>query len=88
MSADDAIAAYEDTSFKDNYNKRQLKFINENQQVYQATQEFYKKMKESFEDSFNYSVSVTADEVNTGKIFDTNFIKEKIEGLLTRYTIK
>lgn len=45
-------------------------------------------MKESFEDSFNYSVSVTADEVNTGKIFDTNFIKEKIEGLLTRYTIK
>lgn len=88
MSADDAIAAYEDVSFTDNYNKRQLKFINENQQVYQATQEFHKKMKESFEDSFNYSVLVTVDEVNTGKIFDTNFIKEKIEGLLTRYTIK
>lgn len=88
MSVDDAIAAYEDTSFKDNYNKRQLKFINENQQVYQATQEFHKKMKESLEDSFNYSISVTPIEVNTGKIFEPDFIKEKIEGLLTRYTIK
>lgn len=88
MSIEDAVAAYEDTSFKDNYNKRQLKFINENQQVYQATQEFHKKLKESFEDSFNYVVAVTSDEVNKGTIFDTEYIRTKIEGLLTRYTIK
>lgn len=88
MTPEDAVAAYEDTSFKENYNRRQLKFINENQQVYQATQEFHKRMKESFEDSFNYSVSVTIGEVNSGEIFKTDFIKDKIEGLLTRYTIK
>lgn len=87
MSVDDAVAAYEDTSFKDTYDKRQLKFVNSNQQVYQATQEFHKKMKESFEDSFNYVVSVSASDVSSGKIFETDFIKEKIEGLLTRYTI-
>ena len=44
-------------------------------------------MKESFEDSFNYVVSVSASDVSSGKIFETDFIKEKIEGLLTRYTI-
>lgn len=87
MKIEDAIAAYEDTSFTENYNKRQLKFINENQQVYQATQEFHKKMKETFEDSFNYSVIVSSSEVNSKKIFETKFIKEKIESLLIRYTI-
>lgn len=87
MKIEDAIAAYEDTSFTGNYNKRQLKFINENQQVYQATQEFNHKMKETFEDSFNYTIKVSSSEVNTKKIFETDFIKEKIEGLLIRYTI-
>lgn len=87
MKIEDAIAAYEDTSFTGTYNKRQLKFINENQQVYQATQEFHNKMRETFEDSFNYTIAVTFAEVNSKKIFETDFIKEKIEGLLTRYTI-
>lgn len=87
MKIEDAIAAYEDTSFTGTYNKRQLKFINANQQVYQATQEFHNKMRETFEDSFNYTIAVTPVEVNSKKIFETDFIKEKIEGLLTRYTI-
>lgn len=87
MKIEDAVAAYEDTSFIGKYDKRQLKFINENQQVYQATQEFHHKMRETFEDSFNYSVTVSSFDVDSKRIFDTDFIKKKIEGLLIRYTI-
>ncbi|HJH77859.1 MAG TPA: hypothetical protein OIM43_12815 [Prevotellaceae bacterium] len=87
MSVEDAIAAYEDKSFKEKYSKRQLKFFNSNQQVYQAVQEFHEKITESFENSFNYVVDISAKDINNGNIFETSFIKKTIESLLVKYTL-
>lgn len=85
MSADDAISAYEDSSFTLNYSKRQLKFITHNKRVFSVVQEFKDKISSALEDSFNYSIDVTEEEIKNGNIFKTETIKQNVEGIFTRY---
>ena len=85
MSADDAISAYEDSSFTQNYSKRQLKFITHNKRVFSVVQEFKDKISSALEDSFNYSIDVAEEEIKSGNIFKAETIKQNVEGIFTRY---
>ena len=85
MSADDAISAFEDESFTDNYSRRQIKFATHNKRVFSIVQEFKDKMSSALEDSFNYSIDINEDDIKDGTIFKTEIIKRNVEGIFTRY---
>lgn len=85
MSADDAISAYEDSSFTKNYSKRKLTFTTPNHRVFSVVQEFKDKISSALEDSFNYSIDVEEEEIKSGNIFKTETIKQNVEGIFTRY---
>ncbi len=85
MSADDAISAFEDESFTNNYSKRQLRFITHNKRVFSVVQEFKDKISLALEDSFNYSIDVSEEDIKNGNIFKTETIKQNVEGIFTRY---
>lgn len=85
MSAEDAISTFEDESFTNNYSKRQLKFITHNKRVFSVVQEFKGKLSSALEDSFNYSIDVSEEDIKNGNIFNTKIIKQNVEGIFTRY---
>jgi hypothetical protein len=85
MSADDAISAFEDESFTNNYSKRQLRFITHNKRVFSVVQEFKDKISSALEDSFNYSIDISEKDIKNGNIFKTETIKQNVEGIFTRY---
>jgi hypothetical protein len=85
MSADDAISAFEDESFTDNYSRRQIKFATHNKRVFSIVQEFKDKISSALEDSFNYSIDINEDDIKDGTIFKTEIIKRNVEGIFTRY---
>ena len=85
MSADDAISAFEDESFINSYSKRQLRFTTHNKRVFSVVQEFKDKISLALEDSFNYSIDVSEEDIKNGNIFKTETIKQNVEGIFTRY---
>lgn len=87
MKIEDVLDIYNDmTDFnKDNYSKRQLKFLTEDRHTYSIVQEFKEKMAETIEDSFNYKEIVTEEEVKSKKIFEIEEIKKHMEGVFTNY---
>ncbi len=85
MSADDAISAFEDESFTNSYSKRQLRFTTHNKRVFSVVQEFKDKISSALEDSFNYSIDVSEEDIKNGNIFKTEAIKQNVEGIFTRY---
>lgn len=87
VKPEDALSALEDTSSVCQNTKRTLRFETHEQRVFSSVQEFRDKLSHTFEDSFNYTVPVLLSDVSTKKIFDIDFIKEKMEGLFTRYLI-
>lgn len=87
VKPEDALSALEDTSNVCQNTKRTLRFETHEQRVFSSVQEFRDKLSHTFEDSFNYTVPVLLSDVSTKKIFDIDFIKEKMEGLFTRYLI-
>ena len=87
VKPEDALSALEDTSSVCQNSRRTLRFETHEQRVFSSVQEFRNKLSHTFEDSFNYTVPVSLTEVSSKKIFDIDFIKEKMEGLFTRYLI-
>ncbi len=85
MQVDDAISAFEDTSFTANYSKRQLKFTTHNKRVFSMIQEFKDKLHATLEDSFNYSIDVDEAEIKSGAIFTVDKIIQNVAGIFTRY---
>ena len=85
MSAEDAISAFEDESFTHSYSKRQLRFTTHNKRVFSVVQEFKDKISSALEDSFNYSIDVSEEDIKNGNIFKTETIKQNVEGIFTRY---
>lgn len=87
VKPEDAITALEDTDCLATNSRRTLRFETPEQRVFSSVQDFRDKLSHSFEDSFNYTVSVSHSDVASKRIFDLDFIKEKIQGLFTRYLI-
>lgn len=87
VKPEDALSALEDTSSVCQNARRTLRFETHEQRVFSSVQEFRDKLSHTFEDSFNYTVSVSLSDVSSKKIFEIDFIKEKMEGLFTRYLI-
>lgn len=89
VKPEDALSALEDTSSvcQCQNSRRTLRFETHEQRVFSSVQEFKDKLSHTFEDSFNYTVPVLLSDVSSKKIFDIDFIKEKMEGLFTRYLI-
>lgn len=87
VSSVDAIEALNDTSCFGEKCRRTLRFETAEQRVYSATQTFNEKITTAYEDSFNYSVNVPNCDVALKKIFELDYIKSKIHGLLTKYLI-
>lgn len=87
VKPEDALSALEDTSDVCQNARRTLRFETHEQRVFSSVQEFREKLSHTFEDSFNYSVPVSRSDVSSKKIFEIDFIKEKMEGLFTRYLI-
>lgn len=85
MSVEDAISAFEDESFTNSYSKRQLKFTTSNKRVFLVVQEFKDKISSVLEDSFNYSIDVSEQDIKNGNIFKTETIKQNVEGIFTQY---
>lgn len=85
MQVDDAISAFEDTSFTENYSKRQLKFTTHNKRVFSMIQEFKDQLHATLEDSFNYSIDVDEADIKSGAIFTVDKIIKNVEGIFTRY---
>lgn len=85
MSSDDAINIFNDDSFRTYYSKKQVKFIMANRRVFNIMQEFSDKFKQTLEDSFNYSIDITEDELKNNSIFQPDTIKKNVEGIFTRY---
>ena len=79
--------AIEDTSSIATNSRRTLRFETPEQRVFSSVQDFRNTLSHSFEDSFNYTVTVSHNDVISKRIFDLDFIKEKIQGLFTRYLI-
>lgn len=87
VKPEDALSALEDTSSLCQNARRTLRFETHEQRVFSSVQEFRDKLSHTFEDSFNYTVSVSLSDVKSKRIFEIDFIKEKMEGLFTRYLI-
>ena len=87
VKPEDALSALEDTSSICQNAKRTLRFETPEQRVFSSVQEFRDKLSHTFEDSFNYTVPVLLSDVSSKKIFEIDFIKEKMKGLFTRYLI-
>lgn len=85
VSISDAIDAFEDKSFIENYTRRQIKFITHNSRVFSMVQEYHNKITSALEDSFNYSIEVAEDDIKNGNIFATDKIKENVEGIFSKY---
>lgn len=85
MNADDAINALKDSSFTKHYSRRQLKFITNNKRVFSVIQEFNNNLSSTLEDSFNYSIDVTEEEIKNGDIFKTKNIKQNVESIFAKY---
>lgn len=81
MQVDDAISAFEDTSFTENYSKRQLKFTTHNKRVFSMIQEFKDQLHATLEDSFNYSIDVDEADIKSGAIFTVDKIIQNVEGI-------
>lgn len=87
VKPEDALSALEDTSSVCLNSRRTLRFETHEQRVFSSVQEFRNEISHTFEDSFNYTVPVLLSDVLSKKIFEIDFIKEKMEGLFTRYLI-
>lgn len=87
VKPEDAISALEDTNSIATNSRRTLRFETPEQRVFSSVQDFRNTLSHSFEDSFNYTVTVSHNDVISKRIFDLDFIKEKIQGLFTRYLI-
>lgn len=87
VKSKDALSALEDTSCVCQNSRRTLRFETQEHRVLSSVQEFKDKLSHTFEDSFNYSIPVLLSDVSSKKIFDIDFIKEKMQGLFTRYLI-
>ena len=87
MKIDDVLDIYNDMADfnKDNFSKRQLKFLTEDRHTYSIVQEFKEKMAETIEDSFNYKETVTEEDVKSKKIFEINEIHRHMEGVFVNY---
>lgn len=85
MSSEDAIQAINDESFKNEYNRRQIKFITHNRRIFSMVQEYKEKLLSSIEDSFNFQIEVAEQEVKNGDIFKLDNIKKNIEGVFVNY---
>ncbi len=79
IPSDNAIKTYFDTDFCHTYTKRQIQYLLANKRVLTVTQEFKENLKQTFEDSFNYSFEITEQELKNGDIFKTNFIVQHME---------
>jgi len=87
VKPEDAISALEDTNGIASNSRRTLRFETPEQRVFSSVQDFRDKLSHTFEDSFNYTVTVLQSDVTSKQIFELDFIKERIQGLLTRYLI-
>jgi hypothetical protein len=76
---------YEDEKFKEDFNRKQVKYFLNNKQVLTMTAEYRENLKRTLEDSFNYTFPVTAEQINSAAIFKQDFILEKLEGVLTNF---
>ena len=85
MDINDAICAFEDDSFKELYNKRQLKFFTHNNRTFSLIQEFREALSSTFEESFNYEIEVDEVCVKNKTIFQKDSIKKYVEGIFTGY---
>lgn len=87
VNAEDAILALEDTTHYPNNCRRSIRLETLDQRVFSAVQIFQEKLSQTFEDSFNYTFTVPLVDIKTKKIFEIDYIKSKIQGLITRYMI-
>lgn len=87
VKPEDALSALDDTSSVCQNARRTLRFETPEQRVFSSVQEFREKLSHTYEDSFNYTVTVSLSDVSSKRIFDIDFIKDKMQGLFTRYLI-
>ena len=87
VNPEDALKALDDTKEVVNCAKRVLRFETAEQRVYSAVQEWKNKVLSTFEDSFNYTIEVSSEDISSKKIFEVDFIKEKLQGLFAKYLI-
>ncbi|MDR3365713.1 MAG: hypothetical protein LBO71_01925 [Prevotellaceae bacterium] len=85
IPAEIAEKIYQDDDFKLNYNKKQVRYLLTNKQVLTMIAEYRENLKRTLEDSFNYSFSVTEEQMKNDEIFNKNFILEKLEGVLINF---
>lgn len=76
VKSEDAVRIYENEEFKKDFNKRQVQFLMKNKRVLTVTEEYYDNLKNAFDDSFNYTITINADELQG--IFEQEFIKSKM----------
>jgi hypothetical protein len=85
IPADIAEKIYEDETFKLDFNRKQVKYLLRNKQVLTMIAEYRENIKRTLEDSFNYSFSVTQEQIKNDEIFNKEFILEKLEGVLSNF---
>jgi len=84
IPADIAEQIFNDDGFIHDYNKKQVKFLLANKQVFTMTKEYRENLKKTLEDSFNYSFPVTQDQIKDD-IFKKDFIIDKLGDVLQNF---
>ncbi len=85
MSSEDAIKAYNDEDMGA-YTKKVIKYTLPNRRVLSVSMtEFKDNIHRAIEDSFNYFFTVTGDDLNSGRIFDIDFIRTHIQAVFTNF---
>lgn len=84
IPSDEAIKTYEDIGFSNSYSKRQIQYLLRNQRVLTVTQNFREKLLQTFEDSFNYSFTITEQQLKND-IFKTDFILQRMEEIICNF---
>lgn len=85
VSIDDAIELYNDDSFTGLFDKKSIKYITANKRILSVLKEYNQKITETLEDSFNYTMEIPEEIVKNGSIFDTQIIKNNVEGIFANY---
>lgn len=85
VPSEECIKAFENIDFPKNYSKLQIRYLLNNKRVLMVTQELAENLKKAFEDSFNYSFTITESELKSSKIFDHDYIINRMSDVVNNF---
>ena len=85
VPSEESIKLYEDIGFSNTYTKKQISYLLKNKRILSVTQEYRDNLKQTFEDSFNYSFGIDESQLVNAKIFESEFVIDHMTSVINNF---